>query len=81
MPEVEVVGVSEDDSPEGAQRMILRHGLTFPVVHDRERAIAGRFRVGDLPATFVIDKSGVVRWRGSKPHTAAELRAVVERQK
>jgi hypothetical protein len=28
------VGVSLDDGPEGAVRMINRHHLTFPVVHD-----------------------------------------------
>jgi len=77
-PEVAVVGISEDDDLAGAQRMVATYGLTFPVIHDRERALAGRFRVGELPATFVIDGAGVVRWVGSRPHTAAELSAVID---
>lgn len=62
---VAVVGVSEDDDADGARRMALRHGLTFPVIHDPSHALAGRYRVSDLPATFVVDPRGVVRWRGA----------------
>jgi hypothetical protein len=40
--------------------------------------LAGRFCVVDLPATFVADPSGVVRWRGDRPHEEGELRAVVD---
>jgi peroxiredoxin len=78
MPEVSVVGVSEDEDAAGARRMVERYGLTFPVVHDAQSVLAGRFRVVDLPATFVADPSGVVRWRGDRPHEEGELRAVVD---
>jgi cytochrome c biogenesis protein CcmG/thiol:disulfide interchange protein DsbE len=64
MPEVAVLGVSEDDDAAGAQRMVERYGLTFPVVHDEGRVLAGRFRVSDIPATFVVDSRGVVRFEG-----------------
>ncbi|HEU4406730.1 MAG TPA: TlpA disulfide reductase family protein [Polyangiaceae bacterium] len=78
MPDVSVVGVSEDEDAAGARRMVERFGLTFPVVHDGSRVIAGRYRVVDLPATFVADPAGVVRWRGDQAHEEGELRAVVE---
>jgi len=77
LPNVAVLGVSEDDDVSGAQRMIQRHSLTFPVVHDDGHALAGRFRVSELPATFVVDGRGVVRWRGT-PETEDDVRAVVE---
>jgi cytochrome c biogenesis protein CcmG, thiol:disulfide interchange protein DsbE len=77
LPNVAVLGVSEDDDVAGAQRMIQRHSLTFPVVHDDGHALAGRFRVSELPATFVVDGRGVVRWRGT-PETEDDVRAVVE---
>jgi cytochrome c biogenesis protein CcmG/thiol:disulfide interchange protein DsbE len=64
MPDVAVLGVSEDDDADGAQRMVARYGLTFPVVHDDGHALAGRFRVTDIPATFVVDSRGVVRFQG-----------------
>ncbi|HEU4533354.1 MAG TPA: TlpA disulfide reductase family protein [Polyangiaceae bacterium] len=78
MPELSVVGVSEDEDAAGARRMVERFGLTFPVVHDAQHVLAGRYRVVAMPATFVADASGVVRWRGDQAHDEGELRAVIE---
>jgi cytochrome c biogenesis protein CcmG, thiol:disulfide interchange protein DsbE len=78
MPEVAVVGVSEDDEVGGAQRMSARYELTFPIAHDNGHVLAGRFRVGSMPATFVLDARGVVRWHGTTAHSEPELRAVVK---
>jgi thiol-disulfide isomerase/thioredoxin len=61
-PDVEFVGVSLDEGPEGAVSTILRHRLTFPVVHDEGHVLAGRFRVAAIPASFVVDASGRVVW-------------------
>jgi peroxiredoxin len=76
-PGVAVVGISEDDDADGARRMVARHGLTFPVVHDPQRALAGRYRVVELPATFVVDARGVVRWHGAVENES-QVRAVVD---
>jgi len=59
-PELTVIGVSVDDDADAAMRTIARHHLTFPVVHDRSRVLAGRFRVTELPFTFVVDQRGRV---------------------
>jgi peroxiredoxin len=61
-PDVAIVGVSLDDGPEGAVKMINRHHLTFPVVHDQGHVLAGRFRVTDLPVSFIADASGRIIW-------------------
>jgi peroxiredoxin len=61
-PDVTIVGVSLDDAPEAAARMINRHRLTFPVIHDRGHVLAGRFRVTELPTAFVVDGSGRIIW-------------------
>lgn len=76
-PNLAVIGISEDDAADGARRMVARHGLTFPVVHDPEHALAGRYRVVELPATFVIDARGVVRWHGAVEEEK-QVRAVVD---
>jgi cytochrome c biogenesis protein CcmG, thiol:disulfide interchange protein DsbE len=60
--DVAVVGVSEDETEASAFRMRARLGLSFPIVHDREHGLSGRFRVTALPTTFVIDRQGIVRW-------------------
>jgi peroxiredoxin len=60
--DVVFVGVSLDGDADLARQQVRRHRLTFPVVHDAGNALAGRFRVTDLPATFVIDGAGRVAW-------------------
>jgi hypothetical protein len=57
--------------------MVERHRLSFQVVHDEGHVLSGRFRVVELPATFVLDARGVVRWRGTTDNSD-EMRAVVE---
>jgi cytochrome c biogenesis protein CcmG, thiol:disulfide interchange protein DsbE len=80
-PDVEIVGVSLDDGPEGAVAMIHRHHLTFPVVHDTEHVLAGRFRVSELPTSFVADAGGHIIWSAGPAQAASQtddalLRAV-----
>jgi cytochrome c biogenesis protein CcmG/thiol:disulfide interchange protein DsbE len=77
-PGLRIVGVSEDEDAAGARRVVERFGLTFPVVHDAQHVLAGRYRVVDLPVTFVADGAGVVRWRGDGAHEEGEYGAVVD---
>jgi thiol-disulfide isomerase/thioredoxin len=71
-PDVEIVGVSLDDGPEGAVAMINRHHLTFPVVHDTQHVLAGRFRVSELPVSFIADASGRVIWTAGPAQAASQ---------
>lgn len=77
-PDTLFVGVSEDDSAETARSVAKSFGVTFPVVHDQGKALAGRLRVSDLPATVVIDAAGVVRWVGADASTSEELVRVID---
>jgi thiol-disulfide isomerase/thioredoxin len=76
-PDVVVVGVSEDEHADEALGLVQRYGLTFPVVHDTGNVLAGRFRVGVLPMTFVGDRKGRVAWVGGPEHGEDELRQAV----
>ncbi len=73
-----IVGVSLDEDERAARALVARYGLTFPVVHDPGNVLAGRFRVTDIPATFLIDRSGRVAWAGGgeQPEGALERAAV-----
>jgi peroxiredoxin len=77
-PDVAFVGVSEDEYESQAPEMVTSLGLSFPIVHDRGRVLAGRFRVFEIPATFVVDEEGVVRWVSGASHVPGDLeRAIV----
>lgn len=75
--DVVVVGVSLDENVSDVLRQISRYRLTFPVIHDRGRLLAGRFRVVELPISFVTDRSHRIVWVGGPGTTAAMLRQAV----
>ncbi len=78
-PEVVFVGVAEDESESDAREVVAEHGLTFPVIHDRENVIAGRFRASTLPVTVVADQTGTIRWLRTGPVEEDELMSVIEK--
>ena len=76
-PDVTVIGVAEDESTSDIDYLVQKHALTFPIVHDRGNVIAGRFRVRELPATFVADRTGKVVWVGGDKQATGDLEAVI----
>jgi thiol-disulfide isomerase/thioredoxin len=72
-PDVTFVGIDVDDYSTTAMKMTSAYGLTFPVIHDTGQVLKGRFRVADLPVTFVADRQGVVRWIGGPGQTERDL--------
>ncbi len=77
-PDVAFVGVSEDERQSDAAAQVERYSLTFPVIHDRGNVLAGRFRVTELPATFVVDRHGRIAWVGGSTQESDALRRAVE---
>ena len=64
---VMVIGVSVDESADDALLMAQHLHAKFPVVLDPHMRLAGSYRVGNIPLTFVIDRRGIVRWIGRDP--------------
>ena len=75
--DVVVIGISEDERSADAEAVVAEYGLTFPVVLDRSRSLAGRFRVAEIPMTFVIDRQGVVQWVGGPGQTEEGLESAI----
>ena len=70
----EIVGVNLDQSPDNVQRFLSGTPLSFRVVHDRGRAVAGRYAPTKMPSSFLIDRKGIVR------HVHAGFRAADRRE-
>lgn len=64
---VMVIGVSVDESADDALLLAQHLHAKFPVVLDPHMRLAGSYRVGNIPLTFVIDRHGIVRWIGRDP--------------
>lgn len=77
-PDVTFLGVSVDESERDAREMVSQYGLAFPVIYDRGAVLAGRFRISELPATFVVGKSGKVIWVGTEAMDEAALSSAVD---
>lgn len=66
---LELVGVSVDAAgSEGAIREFMKDfAMTFPVWLDPAERVSARFLVVGVPATFLIDRDGILRWRRIGP--------------
>lgn len=76
-PQVAFVGISEDEYASDAQALVDGFGLSFPVVHDQGNVLAGRFRVREMPVTFVVDGQGIVQWVGGPGQGEHDLAAAI----
>lgn len=55
-----VIGVSVDDDSSGIEKFRSETGVKFPLVWDEGQAVAGSYKPGTMPTSFVIDKNGIV---------------------
>ncbi len=69
-----VIGVSVDEKSDDAYAAAQAVHASFPIVVDSSARFLRSYRVGQVPLTFVVDRSGTVRWVGRDP--AAARRAV-----
>lgn len=75
--DVTFVGISLDERGSDAQQVVAQYGLTFPVVMDRSRSLSGRYRVVNIPMTFVVDRQGVVQWVAGPGQTEEDLERAI----
>ncbi len=60
-----VLAIAEDDadSSDSVLTFTKELGLTIPVAMDRESVVAKQLQVGMMPSTFILDRTGAVRFR------------------
>jgi peroxiredoxin len=66
---LELIGVSIDvDGADEAIREFMRDfRMTYPIWRDPDERVSTEFLVVGVPATFLIDRNGVLRWRKTGP--------------
>jgi thiol-disulfide isomerase/thioredoxin len=61
--QMEIIAISEDDENNGLKDFGDAHGnVKFPLLWDNGKSIAGKWQPKSMPATFIVDKSGVVKF-------------------
>ena len=73
-----VVGVLYQDSPEDAAAFAARYELGYPSVVDPDGRTAIDYGVVGIPASFLIDRGGVIRELQVGPYTDAAIQALME---
>jgi cytochrome c-type biogenesis protein len=59
-----VVGISVDtrDAADDVEMFVEEYGVTYTVLHDPQMRAMDLYQVRGLPATFLIDREGTLRW-------------------
>jgi peroxiredoxin len=76
--DVAFIGIAEDPQRGDVDELVATYRLSFPVIHDRDNALADQFGVSVLPATFVADAHGRIRWVGGERQSESDLAAAIE---
>ena len=79
---LELIGVSvdSDGSDDAIRSFMTDFRMTYPVWRDPDERVSSQFLVVGVPATFLIDREGVLRWRKTGPiqPNDASLTAAIE---
>jgi peroxiredoxin len=57
---VMVVGISEDDEPDGIASFAKETGATFTLAWDGDKSVASSYKPEAMPTSFIIDQQGLV---------------------
>jgi cytochrome c biogenesis protein CcmG, thiol:disulfide interchange protein DsbE len=71
--QVAIVGLNQGETPEEVRAFIEKMGLTFQVPLDERMDVSKAYAVRNLPTTFFIDRTGVIRDMQIGPLTEATL--------
>ena len=60
--DVVVVGISEDDEPDGIKAFAKETGATFPLAWDANKNVAAGYHPDSMPTSYLLDKNKLVRF-------------------
>jgi thiol-disulfide isomerase/thioredoxin len=75
---VRFLGINHADQHAAATAFAGRVGISYPSVEDPAGRLAAALGYVGLPATFVVDASGTMRWAVLGPTDADTLRPLIE---
>ena len=61
------VSVDADGSDDAIRAFMTDFRMTYPIWRDPDERVSTQFLVIGVPATFLIDRTGVLRWRKTGP--------------
>lgn len=77
---LKIVGISEDDDKGGIPSFASGLGAKFTLVWDGDKSIASKWQPKSMPSTFIVDRTGMVRFvhLGYHDHEEEEIEKEVK---
>jgi len=82
----DVIGICVDGSVTTIERFMKEVSITFPILIDPDGKASDAYRVTGLPASFILDRDGVVRYwhmgfeKGYLPVYEGEIKELLKQQ-
>lgn len=79
--DVVVLAINLDENPQDAKDFINKIDITYKILADKDGVIPESFGVNAMPTSYVIDKSGVIRYvhSGYKSGDVNKIKAEIEK--
>lgn len=79
--DVVVLAINLDENPQDAKDFINKINVTYKILADQSGEIPSSFGVNAMPTSYVIDKSGVIRYvhSGYKSGDVSKIKAEIEK--
>lgn len=68
-----MIGVNINEEADQARAFLTQNRLTYPTVIDPDNRVAGIYGVELIPAVYLIDKRGILRYQGHKLPSLPEI--------
>jgi DsbE subfamily thiol:disulfide oxidoreductase len=76
---VRFVGVNWRDQTAAAKAWIRRFAVSYPNIFDPSGALGASFAIAGAPDTFIVDRTGTIRWAVFGATSATEFSGLIQR--
>jgi cytochrome c biogenesis protein CcmG, thiol:disulfide interchange protein DsbE len=57
-----IVGISVDKDAANLPEFLKKLAITFPIVHDANHSVTGRYAPPRMPSSYIVDRKGLVKF-------------------
>lgn len=75
-----VLGIDIQESAKKVKSLIKKKGINYPVVLDSKADVARLYKVVGIPLNIVLDRNGVIEYKGNKPPDKELLKKLLQRK-
>ena len=70
--DVKIINIDIQESIAKVKGFVQKHNMKYTVVIDPDGKVAAQYNVYGIPAVFLVDENGIIKYSGSTPHDGFE---------